>query len=159
MSNNPKILLKPHHFLDTIKLYGLGLNLFVPDSRYGHNFYKVGNSILKNPQSIIILTTKADDICKPCKFLKKSKCADKMRSFVYSSKEEWNQIVDKKILKRLNLNEENGLTALEFCKLANQKLNSKIISEIWRERPKKETKRRIKYLLRGLDRYIEKFSV
>ena len=158
MDNNSKIFLKPHHFLDIIKLYGLGLNFFVPDPRYGHNFYKVGNLILKNPQIGIFLTTKADDICKPCKFLKNGKCQDKMKNFINSSKEEWNQIIDKRILNNLNLDKGDSLTPFELCQLASRKLTPKIISKIWRERSEKGTKKRIKYLLKGLGKYIKKFS-
>jgi hypothetical protein len=158
MDNNTVIFLKPHHFLDIIKLYGFGLNFFVPDPRYGHNFYKVGNLILKNPQTDIVLTTKADDICKPCKFLKNGKCRDKIKNFICSSKEEWNRTIDKRILNNLNLGKGNSLAAFELCQLASKKLTPKIISKIWRERPKKETKERIKYLLKGLSKYIKKFS-
>jgi len=157
MNINTAILIKPHHFLDIIKLYGFGLNFFVPDPRYGHNFYKVGNLILRNPQTKIVLTTKADNICKSCKFLKNGKCTDKIRNFVYSSKEEWNQIIDKRILNILNLKKGDTFTALEFCQLANQKLTSIVITEIWHERPEKETKKRTKYLLKGLNKYLRKF--
>ena len=155
MANNSKILLKPHHFLDIIKLYGFGLSFFVPDPRYGHNFYKVGNFILKNPQKNIILTSKADDICRPCKFLKDGKCIDKIKNFIYSS---WNQIIDERILNNLNLKKGDSLTIFKLCQLSRQKLTPIKIAEIWRERSEKETKKRIKYLLKGLNKYLRKFS-
>lgn len=33
------ILIKPHHFIDIIKLYGSGIDRFVPDEKMGHDFY------------------------------------------------------------------------------------------------------------------------
>lgn len=30
------ILIKPHHFMDIIKLYGTGIHTFVPDEKMGH---------------------------------------------------------------------------------------------------------------------------
>ena len=43
------ILIKPHHFIDIIKLYGSGIDRFVPDEKMGHDFYKVANEIIDNP--------------------------------------------------------------------------------------------------------------
>lgn len=30
------MVIKPHHFMDIIKLYGGGIQVFVPDTDYGH---------------------------------------------------------------------------------------------------------------------------
>ena len=60
---NKPITIKPHHFLDIIKLYGNGLEKFVPDKNYGHDFYKVGNIILAK-YNIIILPEKYIYLCK-----------------------------------------------------------------------------------------------
>lgn len=32
------MVIKPHHFMDIIKLYGGGIQVFVPDTDYGHDF-------------------------------------------------------------------------------------------------------------------------
>ena len=45
------ILIKPHHFIDIIKLYGSGIDRFVPDEKMGHDFYKVANEIIDNPSN------------------------------------------------------------------------------------------------------------
>lgn len=153
------IFIKPHHFLDIIKLYGSDIQHFIPDPRYNHNFYAIGNLILKSPHVRIILTLKADDICKPCRFQKKGQCTDKIKDNAYISKEEWNQIIDQRIVKVLDFNKKNTFTSLEFCKLANLKLTPKIILEIWKERPVREIKSRIKFLIKGLNKYIKKFSI
>ena len=41
--NNMDIVIKPHHLLDIFKLYGKGIENFVPDKNYNHNFYFIGN--------------------------------------------------------------------------------------------------------------------
>ena len=153
-----KLLLKPHHFLDILKLYGTGLDNFIPDKKYCHDFYKIGNIILKNPLAIIQLTTGVDDICKPCYFLKNNKCIDKMQNdFIYLSKQEWNEVIDERILKKLDLKEWHEASAVNLCKYAQKKLTRNDIADIWKERPHDETIKRIKYLLIGLDKYIKKF--
>ena len=35
------ILIKPHHFIDIIKLYGSGIDRFVPDEKMGHDFIRL----------------------------------------------------------------------------------------------------------------------
>jgi hypothetical protein len=49
------IRIKPHHFLDIIKLYGRGIEKFVPDQDYHHHFYAVANEIIKNPTNPAVL--------------------------------------------------------------------------------------------------------
>lgn len=47
------IKIKPHHFIDIIKLYGKGVNKFIPDMNYKHDFYSVANEIISNHNAII----------------------------------------------------------------------------------------------------------
>lgn len=42
------IVIKPHHLIDIMKLYGAGVEHFVPDESYQHDFYKVANCIIEN---------------------------------------------------------------------------------------------------------------
>ncbi len=72
-----KIIIKPHHFMDVIKLYGKGIEVFVPDKKMGHDFYKVANEIISNKNITLQLTIDADDICKPCKS-HKEQCIDSL---------------------------------------------------------------------------------
>ena len=53
-----EIIIKPHHFIDIIKLYGSGIEKFVPDERMGHDFYKIANEIIDNPT----VTLKVNDL-------------------------------------------------------------------------------------------------
>lgn len=40
------IIIKPHHLLDILKLYGKGIEKFVPDINHEHDFYKIANMIV-----------------------------------------------------------------------------------------------------------------
>ena len=140
--------------MDIIKLYGSGVEKFKADKKYGHDFYRIGNLISKNPNVVIHIIVKADDICKPCKFLKKDRCTDSItRTLGCISKQNWNEAIDKSILKTLGLKEGGQLTAIKFCQLAKEKLRAADIRKIWKERPAEEIKSRIKNLMSGLEKY------
>ena len=62
------ITIKPHHFMDISKLYGGGIEVFVPDERMGHDFYQVANRVLAEPGLALRLTVEGDDICQPCRW-------------------------------------------------------------------------------------------
>ena len=74
--NNIDIVIKPHHLLDIFKLYGKGIENFIPDKNYNHNFYLIGNAVIRNEVNKIRFTYSYDDICKPCYYLKNSVCND-----------------------------------------------------------------------------------
>lgn len=154
MSTNDYILIKPHHLLDIIKLYGFGLNSFVPDTKYNHDFYKIGNLVLNNLNLKIKLTLANDDICIPCVFNKKNKCSDKIDNFIYSSKDEWNKIIDTRLVNVLKLNLNEIYLIKNICEIAIKILTPKIIKQVWNERPTEETSKRTKYLLIGLKKYL-----
>ena len=93
------ILIKPHHFIDIIKLYGSGIDRFVPDEKMGHDFYKVANEIIDNPSIDLKLTIDGDDICKPCKKYHEQ-CIDPLTHIQgYTSKDVYNKTLDKRIIK------------------------------------------------------------
>ncbi len=157
MNNLEKLVIKPHHFLDIIKLYGAGVAHFTPDLRYGHDFYRAANKILENPNVLIALTTGADDICYPCRFNKNGHCVDSMpEGSQVLSKDEWNRTIDARLLNALSLNEIDETEAIAFAAIAQEKLTSRVISEVWRERPRDETGKRIASLQKGLRKYLEK---
>ena len=148
------ILVKPHHVLDIIKLYGAGYKKFVPDPAYGHDFFRVGNTILQKPNQKIKLTIKADDMCKPCKFNKNGSCADVVtNSKGFTSKQEWNKTIDTRLFSLFSFKEGDKMTVKEFYIRAKEKLTKKAIEKIWKERPKSETIRRVALLQKGLEDY------
>lgn len=149
-----KVVIKPHHFLDIIKLYGSGLDNFIPAPDFEHDFYRVGNTILENPDVIIRLTIAGDDICKPCKYFDSMECTgDSNNNLKYPKKEVWNRIIDKRLFKKLNLKEGDELTALDFVFLIKKQIKKDDMLEVWRE---KIIPQRAPFLLRGLEKYLEK---
>ena len=159
LEKNKTTTIKPHHFLDIIKLFGSGLDRFVPSTEYGHDFWKVGNEILENPHILLKLSVDNDAICIPCKFNDGSKCSD--TTVVGSekmSKDAWNKIIDNRLLEVLNLKNGDTLSALEFCMLAKKNISREDIFEIWKEKPVEITEKRANLLFAGIEKYIRKFS-
>ena len=152
------VLIKPHHLLDIFKLYGAGINFFIPNPLYGHDFYKIGNIILKNHNTRVKFTSGLDNICGPCKYNVNGKCTDTIPNnpLKYSSKDYWNKTIDKRVMKTLSIKEGTKMTALGYCVLAMEKLNKENIKRIWNERPGNETKRRTILLLKGLKKFSDK---
>lgn len=156
MAESETIFIKPHHFLDIIKLHGGGYEKFMPDKNYGHDFWRVGNRILEKPDTLLELTLGLDAVCEPCRFNGGFMCTDMTKVGAgETSKDGFNQKIDQALLKVLGLDEGARLTALEFCRLAKAKLTARNIAEIWKDKPVKETKKRIELLFEGIDRYIE----
>ena len=73
-----EIIIKPHHIIDIIKLYGAGIERFIPDEPMGHDFYKVANELIDHP-TINVKLTVYDDICRPCKKYN-GRCVDALTS-------------------------------------------------------------------------------
>lgn len=113
------ILIKPHHFMDIIKLYGTGIHNFVPDEKMGHDFYKVANTIIHNPDVTLRLTIYGDDICKPCKKYHDI-CIDALHHIPgCTSKDIYNQTLDTRIISLYSLSKET-YTAKELCDILSQ---------------------------------------
>lgn len=150
-----KLIVKPHHFLDIIKLYGSGLEHFVPAPDFGHDFYRVGNIILDNPNVVIKLTIKGDNICVPCKYFDGEKCiGDSKNNPQYPKKENWNRLIDSRLFEKLWLKEGEEIKSLDLVVLAKDKIKEEDILEIWKE---KIIPQRSVFLLKGIDKYIKKY--
>jgi hypothetical protein len=149
---NP-IQIKPHHFLDVIKLHGAGYDEFTPDLEYGHSFWSVGNQILSNPDLEMELTTNTDAICEGCKYLKDGECTDQISKNEIGSKEDWNLTIDFRLLGILEMQEGIPMSAGYICLQALRKLTPDKIKQVWSERPQEETDKRIELLRTGLVRY------
>lgn len=157
MATMKSIIIKPHHFLDIIKLYGSGFENFIPDLEYGHDFWKVGNVILEKPTLKLRLTICNDAICIPCKFNDGKTCSDVTAvGFKKISKDEYNKIIDRRLLELLGLENNAELSALEFCKLVKERIHPEDIFAVWKEKPVRITKKRASFLIYGVKKYLEK---
>ena len=128
------ILIKPHHFIDIIKLYGSGIDRFVPDEKMGHDFYKVANEIIDNPSIDLKLTIDGDDICKPCKKYHEQ-CIDPLTH-----------------IKLYNLNDDY-YTAKQLCSIIQN--NKEYIFEVWDEEDNEVTKKRYELFLQGAHKFLD----
>ncbi len=158
MSTTTKaLLIKPHHFLDVIKLFGSGLERFVPNLEYGHDLWRVGNEILDNPDVQLELTIDNDAICAPCRFNGGSACSDVASAHVTGiSKDEWNKRIDQRLLALLGLETGARLSARELGRLAKQKLAPEDVFEVWKEHPIEVTTKRAGFLMAGLQKYTQR---
>lgn len=153
------LLIKPHHFLDIIKLFGSGLDSFVPNVEYRHDFWKVGNEILKNPSVQLELTLDNDAICVPCKFSSGLICTGVTSADSKEiSKDEWNKMIDQRLLDILQIEKETKISALELCRLAKEKLTRENIFAVWKEKPIEITEKRATFLILGIEKYLEKYN-
>ncbi len=137
------ITIKPHHFLDVIKLYGKGIEKFVPDKRYHHNFYSVANELINKHETKIQLTSGKDDICGPCIYINEDGiCTDSIDHIPgVNSKDEWNKTLDHRIMSYTKVVEKDQLTALEYCKILY--LEKEHIFDVWKE--ESDSSKQIRY--------------
>lgn len=146
------ITIKPHHFIDILKLYGSGLTLFVPDEAMGHDFYRIGNLILERPELPLRLTIEGDDICKPCRFYK-NRCMDSVSHISgFTEKDTYNRLLDTRIITLFELSAPT-YTAAELCEILFR--NSALIFDVWQEENEETTKTRHRLFSDGAKRYLE----
>lgn len=145
------IRIKPHHFMDIIKLYGSGITEFVPDTKMQHDFYKVANQIIQNPETKLELTIYGDDICKPCIKYNKE-CLDPLMHIPgFTSKNTYNKTLDTRIIQLYHL-EDKPYSALELCSVF---LNDKDrIFEVWKEEDDSVTQKRYTLFVEGAHKFL-----
>lgn len=147
-----EILIKPHHFIDIIKLYGSGIEMFVPDEKMGHDFYKIANEIISHPTVILKLTIYGDDICKPCKKYQ-NKCTDDLTHIAgYTRKNDYNMTLDKRIIDLYSL-EDKPYTALQLCSIIFG--NKEQIFKVWIEEENSVTNKRYEFFVKGANKFLK----
>ena len=148
-----QIIIKPHHFMDILKLYGSGINIFVSDEKMGHDSYKVANRILKDRNVQLRLTTAADDICQPCIMCQNQICIDRVNIADYHSKDDYNRTLDKRLLELMNLNTQSTYSALELCRLMLKYHH--FIFDVWNEEGQTLNQKRHDLFVLGAQKYIK----
>lgn len=138
--------------MDIIKLYGSGLNEFIPDQVYKHDFYLVANKIINNHKVELTLTDGEDDICRPCKFCKEGYCTDSISHIAnITSKEDYNKMIDNRLMDMMNLSFDKIYIASELCNIMYN--NKDAIFSIWEEESDTITQRRYELFCAGSIRY------
>ena len=144
--------IKPHHLLDIIRDLGAGKKH--EPHPYGHDVHRLARILRHNPHTVFVLTAEADSICEPCCNLIDSRCVDTTTSPGGEiSKESWNRLIDGRIFKRLGLEEGAAISALDFCRLASERLGD--LYTLYAEVDPEKTAVREKNLTRGLKEYLK----
>ena len=143
------IVIKPHHLIDIIKLYGAGVEHFVPDELYQHDFYKVANLMIENLDTELQFTIYGDDICIPCNRFKDSRCSDSLDHIRgYHCKDTYNQALDSRLIDQLKLDQYAVYTAREFIEILSR--DRDIIFHVWLEEDSELTEKRNRLFQSGL---------
>ncbi len=154
-----QITIKPHHFMDIIKLYGAGIEVFERDLNYCHDFYRIGNIIIQQPDVMIKTTIHADDICVPCKYYADRSlgiCMDHISHIEnIASKDDWNKIIDQRIIETAQIDLNQQYKAAEYCNMLYRIGDN--IFDIWREDDTVKTHRRRELFKLGAEKYLGRF--
>lgn len=146
------VTIKPHHFMDIIKLYGGGLERFMPDPAMGHDFYRIANLVLENPELPLRLTTEGDDICKPCKYYA-GRCSDLISHIPgITEKDSYNKLLDSRILKLFHL-AGPGYTPRTLCQALYRQRS--LIFDVWKEENREAAEKRYALFSAGAERYLK----
>lgn len=149
------IAIKPHHFVDILTALGEGRTQFEPHP-YGHAVHAVAAEILANPAVQLQIELGADEICAPCSHNVGGLCDDTIdtsfRPRAPRSKREWNLRIDRRWCQRLSLQQDDCLTAREFCLRIRDQAGD--ITEIYEEIPPERTAQRQAKLIRGISRFL-----
>lgn len=148
------ITIKPHHFMDIIKLYGKGIEVFVPDEKMGHDFYKVANQIISDKKAVLRLTTDGDDICRPCKAYQ-TQCTDPLSTIPgFTSKNTYNKALDERMAALFGLDLKKTYTAEELCTLYADRHD--LIFDVWKEEDDAVTKARHDWFVNSAEKYLNR---
>ncbi len=150
----PEVLrIRPHHFLDIIRDFGAGV-VHEPYLPYGHNVHLVAAWLRDGHDIMLEIVIGVDEICRPCRKLVEGRCTDTtVKQGRKISKQDYNDLTDRRYLERLGIEQGYRTTAREFCKLTLERLGD--IYSLYPEVEKEKTTLREENLLRGLKDYIE----
>ncbi len=150
------ITIKPHHLLDIYKLHGTGINNFVPDPRYQHDFYRIGNLILTRQIKSIRFTADADIICTPCIFCQKGICNDTFLHYgTKTIKDQYNRNLDQTIMTLLAVEPEKEYEYDVILNLLAQKTTESFINQIWHSNTKSDNQLRWQNTITGIKKLME----
>lgn len=150
------IYIKPHHLLDIFKLYGKGIEVFVPNDNYGHDFYRVANKIVNCEADTIIFKIGSDDICKPCKHNKNNSCDDFVSETNLEKKEDHNNEIDNILVKILEIEFEKPYDFNKIISLLLEKLEYSTFEKAWDKASKEELDFRYNNTICGLKKCLNR---
>lgn len=121
------------------------------DTSYGHSYHTVAECIRENPEVGMNLIICADSVCTGCVHLKNGICTDKIKKPGFRLKHNYNKYLDRKIMKKLDLNEYEVKMPVELCRIAWKYLNN--ILSIYDLNDPDHTAKRKELVTKGLHYY------
>ncbi len=118
-----EVELRIHHIFDIIR--DIGRNKILEKHEYGHSYHIIAKKILNNEFEIIKIVVKSDDVCRGCVKLYDGKCIDIIdhrKDFL--KKEEFNNYLDNRIMKVLNINNDDIFTFKDIFQLTKEYLKN-----------------------------------
>lgn len=153
------IVIKPHHLLDILKLYGKGIENFIPDIEYEHNFYKIANMVVNGQIKFIKFTRDSDDICIPCKYCKSGRCSDVVAFLDGYSKDQYNKEIDDKLLEILGLHFNMDYSFENILELLSKELNYYLFEKVWTHEQEDAIQFRNTFTIMGAYKAFSKFNL
>ncbi len=143
------LVLRPHHLVDILTSHGND-EKFEPHP-YGHALHVVGPRVLADLKLPVKFVVAADDICRPCKHLRKDgTCEDVLSQLPEKpSKQEYNDNLDRRLMSYLKMQPGTRMTVRAFFELVNTKTPG--IEKICTH-PKEDQRTRLAGLMNGLQK-------
>lgn len=154
------IPIKPHHFVDIITRLGEPEAARFEPHPYGHGVQTVAAQILDDPNVLLRIELGSDAICAPCCHNVDGMCDDTIeisfRPRAPESKQAYNLLIDRRWCERLELRQNDQLTARQFCLRIQDRAGD--LEAIYRESPAARTTARQSKLYTGVVRFLNDSS-
>ena len=145
--------IKIHHFFDMIRDFGSNKNI-VPHPHL-HSYHRVAEIIRNDTNVELELVVAADEVCSTCTHLIENKCDDIITHRTdFVGKEDFNDHLDKRIMKVCDLVSTRKYTPKTLCEISNKYIDN--IEFIYEGNDAEHTLQRKKNVLLGLKFYSEK---
>jgi hypothetical protein len=104
------VIIRPHHLLDILRDYGYGI-VYQPHA-YGHALHLIAENVMADPDCDITFVVAAEDICRPCRYLRAEGTCDDMMTAGNDtiSKQTYNDALDRRLWEYLDLDSGNSMT-------------------------------------------------
>jgi len=121
---------------------------------YGHSYHKIAEKIRADPNLKIKIVVENDAVCEGCNHTKDNHCNDTITHRQdFTSKEEFNNYIDKRIMKLCSIEEGDIFTPIQICEKAKKYLEE--IGHIYDGNDPEHTKIRKRHMIKGLKYYSE----
>jgi len=141
------INLRIHHFFDILRDYGARIEI-VPH-QYGHSYHLIAEKIYSNNMNNIKLVLTCDAVCRDCRMLVDGHCIDTIdHREDFTLKEDFNNHIDRRILQKMNLNENDTVSYNVLLRTADLYINE--MDWIYRGNDPDHTEKRRDFVIKGI---------